>query len=710
MQPLFIFRFGVFEADLRSGELRKRGVQIKLQYQPFQILVALLNRPGELVTREELRQQLWPADTFVDFDHSLNAAIKRLRDALGESADAPNLIETLPRRGYRFLGSVTAVDVHAPQSAAQTTVAPERPAADAADKRGNGRRYALPVVAALLLLAATGIYFRYHNWLAPFAGSAALPPAKVVPFTTDPGAEMHPSFSPDGRQAAYVKWDGQTNFDADVYVKLIGGNQELQITHDSGWACCTTWSPDGLFVAYERCSGDHQGILVVPSMGGPERRLTDQSCEGISWSPDGAWMAVARLEPGSPQSIFLLRMKDLQLQRLTSPLPPDMGDHLPEFSPDGKLVAFVRQTSASVDDLFVIPTTGGEARRLTSDHTPIHGLAWTRDGRSLVFASSRAGGTSLWMVPAVGGAAVSVPVGGADVENLSIASRGNRLLYTQGGIYPNIWEIPLGPDRHAQTSRLLLASTTGEGNPQFSPDGSRIAFYSRRSGSTEIWVCNSDGSNPVQLTSLGALTETPRWSPDGKMIAFDSRPAGHSQVLVLPAGGGEPRPLTGPENESTLSSWSRDGKWIYYTANRGGLWQIWKIPSAGGKATQVTENGGFVAFESADGKDLVYAKRDEPGFWMRSVGSGPESRILNVNVFFGHWALGRSGIYFVDQTGAQAVIKYYDFAEHKVSSITPLPRPLPPDEGALAVSPDERRILVMEVVTSSKIMLVENFH
>ena len=95
---------------------------------------------------------------------------------------------------------------------------------------------------------------------------------------------------------------------------------------------------------------------------------------------------------------------------------------------------------------------------------------------------------------------------------------------------------------------------------------------------------------------------------------------------------------------------------------------------------------------------------------MRSIGGGPESRILNVRVFLGHWALGRSGIYFVDQTGAHAVVKYYDFAEHKISSITRLARPLPPEEGALAVSPDERRILVMEVVTNMDIMLVENFH
>jgi len=101
-----IVRFGIFEADLRSGELRKNGTKVKLQQQPLQILLALLARPGEVVTREELRQQLWPADTFVDFEHSLNAAIKRLRDSLGESAEAPVYIETLPRRGYRFLAPV----------------------------------------------------------------------------------------------------------------------------------------------------------------------------------------------------------------------------------------------------------------------------------------------------------------------------------------------------------------------------------------------------------------------------------------------------------------------------------------------------------------------------------------------------------------------------------------------------------------------------
>src|SRR3981189_120294 len=105
-----IQRFGVFEVDLRSGELRKQGVRIKLQEQPFHVLTVLLQRPGEVVTREELRNQNWPADTFVDFDNSLNTAINKLREALGDAADNPRFIETLPRRGYRFIAPVTEIE------------------------------------------------------------------------------------------------------------------------------------------------------------------------------------------------------------------------------------------------------------------------------------------------------------------------------------------------------------------------------------------------------------------------------------------------------------------------------------------------------------------------------------------------------------------------------------------------------------------------
>src|SRR6516165_11047545 len=124
-QEVRVRRFGVFELDLRAGELRRSGLKVKLQEQPFQVLSLLLEEPGEVVTRDDLRQRLWPADTFVDFDHSLNAAIKRLRDALGDSAENPTFVETVARRGYRFLAPVSAVPQNGhPPVQAETTPAP----------------------------------------------------------------------------------------------------------------------------------------------------------------------------------------------------------------------------------------------------------------------------------------------------------------------------------------------------------------------------------------------------------------------------------------------------------------------------------------------------------------------------------------------------------------------------------------------------------
>ncbi|HSC45495.1 MAG TPA: winged helix-turn-helix domain-containing protein, partial [Candidatus Acidoferrum sp.] len=564
MDQASVFRFGTFEVDVRTGELRKNGAKINLQQQPFQILVALISRPGELVTREELRRQLWPEDTFVDFDHSLNAAIKRLRDSLGESADASVYIETLPRRGYRFLAPVQRPG-HQPLEPASR---------DASIALKSPALRSVPVAVLLLgVFIAAGLYLSRHSF------RSAAPSLKVVPFTSEVGAQFDPSFSPDGRQVAFIKWNGRAT-DADVYTKLVGGNDALKLTTDSGWACCTTWSPDGLYVAFERCSGPRAGLNVVSALGGPARILSGAFCQGISWSPAGEQIAVARKESdGSPYAIYFLDATSLKLRRMTSPQPTEIGDRSPAFSPDGKTLAFVRARSPAVTDVFAIPASGGEARQLTFDHSQISGLAWTANGKDLVISSSRAGGMRLWRVPAAGGVPEPLTVGGADSSRVSISRQGDKLAYTVGGIHPNLWQMDLDGQRKGVNAKPLLESTKGETGAQFSPDGRKITFTSGRSGSPEIWICDADGSNLVQLTTLGVLSGTPRWSPDGEHIVFDSRPNGHSQIFVISAQGGQPRAITTGESENSVPSWSRDGKWIYFASNRSGPWQLWKAPA-----------------------------------------------------------------------------------------------------------------------------------
>jgi DNA-binding winged helix-turn-helix (wHTH) protein len=171
-------RFGVFELDLKAGELRKQGVKIKLQEQPFQILVMLLEHPGEIVTREEIQQKLWPADTFVDFEHGINAAVKRLREALDDSADNPRFVETLARRGYRFVYPVD-VEAHPPW------------------------RTPLRIRRWATVLLVTAIAVTLGIWIFQSRKERSEASLIAVPLTSYPGYEGYPSFSPDGTQVAF---------------------------------------------------------------------------------------------------------------------------------------------------------------------------------------------------------------------------------------------------------------------------------------------------------------------------------------------------------------------------------------------------------------------------------------------------------------------------------------------------------------------------
>jgi Tol biopolymer transport system component len=217
---------------------------------------------------------------------------------------------------------------------------------------------------------------------------------------------------------------------------------------------------------------------------------------------------------------------------------------------------------------------------------------------------------------------------GDDVGGVSIAGRSNRLAYVRNvAVDTNIWRVDLSDPTLPATS--IIASTRSDTNGQYSPDGWRIVFRSARSGRFEIWACNSDGSEPVQLTTtaLGALPGSPRWSPDGSLIAFDAAIAGIYQIFVMAANGGGQKQMTNGAN-SFRPSWSHDGKWLYFTSPRSGRDEIWKVPAGGGTAVQVTRNGGSSPVVSEDGTAIYYYTYRGKFMIMRAAldGSG-ETRI-----------------------------------------------------------------------------------
>jgi len=352
-------RFGVFEVDLRSGELRKSGVKIRLQEQPLQVLAMLLEHPGEVVTREELQKKLWSTDTFVDFEHGLNKAINKIREALGDSADNPRFIETLPRRGYRF---IYPVDVGA---------------GSARPREGRPIPYprwaAIALAAAIVLIIAGAIAYRYFR-------KAPAPPMEVVPFTSFPGQESSPSFSPDGNQIAF-EWNGEKEDNWDIYVKVIGTESLLRLTTNPAIDRAPAWSPDGRHIAFHRHTESEDGIYLVPAFGGRERRLhtpdfgADWAESVVDWSPDGKYLAYSDRRPGHHGwSIFVLSVDNADDKRaVTSPSGPDENDSFPRFSPDGQTLAFARGTLGR-EDIHLVRFAGGEPRRLMFDHSWVKGL------------------------------------------------------------------------------------------------------------------------------------------------------------------------------------------------------------------------------------------------------------------------------------------------------------------------------------------------
>jgi Tol biopolymer transport system component len=572
------------------------------------------------------------------------------------------------------------------------------------------RRPLLGAGALLVLAAIAGLWIAWPREPPPS-------PLRVRPITSTPGIETDPALSPDGHQVAFVRRGEKT---LDLYVQLIDGGEPLLLSRGKGDIYLPTWSPDGTRIAFLRDEEGEdgqvdRGVFVIPALGGAERRVAACSTRGgaLAWSPDGQRLAVNGKEsPEEPEALFLLSLESGERQRLTRPPSSLAGDSLPSFSPDGGTVAFVRGEPWE-NDIYLAPIGGGEERRLTVGNRNTEGLAWTPDGRAIVFSSWRVGGAGpfcLWRIPVSGGDPEPLDFG-ENGQWPTVSREGGRLAYTRLDWSMDIWRVggPSAPDDQRSPTRLF-GSTRMDLHPRYSPDGQDIAFTSNRSGALEIWVCASDGSRPRQLTFLdSSMTGNPIWSPDGQTIAFFSAKESNWDTWVVSASGGLPRRLTtGPARE-VLSSWSRDGRWVYVCSNESGRNEVWKVPAGGGDAVQVTTQGGCEASESSDGRFLYVTKSDvsgPPGLWRISRDGGEETKVADwVQPAF--WTVLDQGILGVDFSSRTPVLRLFDFATGRSRPLAELDNL---GAAGFTASPDGRWVLYTGgKEQEADIMLVEGF-
>jgi Tol biopolymer transport system component/DNA-binding winged helix-turn-helix (wHTH) protein len=612
---------------MQSGELRKRGIRIKLQDQPVQILTLLLDRAGETVTRTEIRQRLWPANTFVDFENAISSGVRKIREALSDNSDSPRFIETVARHGYRFIcpidrpiyrndgfistspaeqasSTLLSTDGHN-KSNTETAFTPPF-AKDSRWPENDVLKRAAAWVSVILLALIVGWWAGKRSILP--ADENPLANATFARFAHFPGDKTDAAISPDGKFVAFrADRDGRS----DVWVSEVGTGTFVNLTKDQPEDPILPisnlgFSPDSsqIWLAGYRPS---QRLRLMPVMGGVPRPFLRDHTANIAWSHDGARLVFHTYEPGDP--MFVADADGENARRIFISA-PGVHNHFPAWSADGRWIYFVSGPWESLDmDLWRIPATGGTPERMTRHNADVRSVVPISSKTVLYVSPQRDGsGPWLWALDVERKVSRRVSIGLERYISVSASSNGHRLIATVSNPLANLWSVPIGertateadvkayklPAERALAPRFtgnslfnLSADGSGDGlwryvngqafeiwkgaegplfaPPAVSPDASAAVIVLSRQGKLVLYKISADGAEIQPLTSGLDVRGSPCWSPDGKWIITGGQNASGAGLFKIPAGGGPPIRLSAMPGINPV--WSPDGRLIVYAGN-----------------------------------------------------------------------------------------------------------------------------------------------
>src|SRR5215469_5476585 len=641
-----VFRFGPFELSEREGELRKSGVRIKLQEQPFRVLIELAANPGKLVSREDLRLKLWPVDTFVDFDVGLNSAIRKLRQALNDDADNPRYIETLAKRGYKFVAPV-ADSVASSQPISNVSPAGAsgslptdgtKSAASEEIQRRSRRLYWGLVAACVLVLVSYGALVAWRR--------ANIPPPLAVEqqiTANPPQAPINAAVvSLDGKYVAYADTTG-------AYIRHIDTGEVRPLQLPKGFdAFPTGWFPDGTHLLLTS-AGAAQGkpsLWKVSILGGSPQQLMEHASEAAI-SPDGSKIAFLRGDAVGSLEIWVMGTDGTNLHRIADATAPGAsiplgygtgsqpltGVHLSAvaWSPDGRQLAYLRLLKEGArstlfeakHSLETVDVDGGKPKvlRISTQLLPV--LCWAVDGR-LFYAyrdnpASEREDSGIWSVQVnqksgeLEGKPVQLTRGAGRIGGLSVSGDGRRLVLWRANSFPQVFlaEIDGETGRFKTPRRVSLDESTNHVYA-WTPDSRTVLFSSNRSGTTKLYRQAIDQAVPEVLVEGRGLFLA-RLNPDGTRVLFVDGfntldPALPQRILSVPLAGGTPRVVLQWPSIHNMQCASSPSKLCLFDSVEGSTAHFFSFDPEDGRTQEFATlqmKGGLSWMLSRDGSQLA---------------------------------------------------------------------------------------------------------
>ncbi len=610
-RPTSAYRFGPFRLDVRDHRLLREGRAVPLTPKVFSLLRVLVENSGHLVEKDDLLKQVWP-DSFVE-EGALNRAVSVLRKALDDNAPGQKFIETVPKRGYRFVGHVLSSDDEEVLSSSDDSPAAARP--------GVTRPLAI-AAAVIALVLVGGVWFGLSRRADKESSRPSSMPAPVHRQVTFTGQEGSPTVSPDGRRIAYVS---DRSPEKKLIVQELAGGQPIEI-FGAPEVNYLRWSPDGSELLFWARGAGRNGIYVVPQLGGRPRLIATGLVFLSCWSPDGSMIAVAG---ALDNKIRIFDAHGQEQRALTL-----QGDHWSiwdlDWSAAGDRLLFVSSDRQGRYEVGTIGADGIGQQKILSSATEIPSTRWAPDGHAIYYLLRINQTMSLFRIPAdastVASTAGTAVLTGLETDRyFGLSGDARRLVYARAPYHSNLWMLDVTSGR---TTALTQGTSLIE-RPRVSPDGTSVVFNVGHDPRTNLYTMPTSGGTPKQLTFFTGLTIGGVWSADGAQIAFASTQGGRPRIWTISATGSSIEALPSGDLSDNLDiAWGPGPRILYQRAGNQNYYEL--DPDTASERLLVNDGSPgwiFAPVYSPDASRLAVAWNRPPkrGVWIIDVSTRRET-------------------------------------------------------------------------------------